>query len=152
MTKKEAIEILKSKVCDNSLECNECIGVVVKALENSDNCTNELKTEVEVFKENFNELNSSKSFAEDREASADRKAQVNFMKSHEDYFTKTPIRKCYYETTSYVDAILDNISKLRYDIDRLNEEEYQSCISDIQSNLTLISLKIKALVIHDENT
>ena len=141
MTKKEAIEILKSKVCDDSLEWRECIDVAVKALENSDNCTNDSKTEVEVF-----------NFDEDRTASAVRKYQINYMKSHENAYTKTPIRKCYYETSPCVDAILDEISKLRYDVDRLSKEEYQRCISDIQHNLTLISLKIKALVIHDENT
>lgn len=84
-----------------------------------------------------------------RKASTCRKNEINFMKLNEDDFTKTPIRRCYYQTAPHFDAILDDISKLRYDVDRLDEEEYQNCLSDLQAHLTNISLEIKSLVIYD---
>lgn len=85
----------------------------------------------------------------DMQASKMRKEEINFMKFYEQDFTDTPARKLYYNTTPIIDSILTEISNLRYIVNRLNEDEYQNAIDNLQSNITKLSLLIKQPVIEE---
>lgn len=126
MTKKEAIEILRSKFSENSDDCelNDCIEVAIKALEDSDSSGS--KSEIETFRKTFNELSSNKPSAE--ELDSVKKSEVRFVIL--DAFIKAMDYSCYFDNNP-----LKNLqNKLDMYIGNIQSycEESQNIIPDIE--------------------
>ena len=123
----------------------------------------EMNDNIEVFKlldtdENKDAMNNyidnleekKKQRQKDIDAELYRKAEIDFIQNHKETFTKTPALQLYYDTTPKFDNILTLISKLRYEVDRLNDKEYNECLDCLQNQVTMISLAIKGQVIEDQ--
>lgn len=84
------------------------------------------------------------------EAHEARQGEIKFMQNNVSDFTDTLAKKLYYETTPIIDSILTILGKLQYEVDRLDDNEYDKAFDVLRSDISKLSLCIKKHVIDEQ--
>lgn len=109
----------------------------------------ESRKQQEEFVDNLRKTREEKRKAE-MVCSEIRKAEIAFVESKNDFFSETVSRKLYRDTLPIFDDILTSIHNLLYEVDRLDDSEYENELSKLKASVTKLSLAVKKLVIEED--